>query len=81
MVIAGPPESRSVEWLARRDETDDANPSTGVRDVSNLVAERRRPRSTSTIFPVSEPAGNAAQPFRLPPAPLPYWTVRLNDRG
>ena len=30
------------------------------------------PRSTSTILPASEPGANAAQPFRLPPAPSPY---------
>ena len=35
------------------------------------------PRSTSTTLPASVPAANAAHPFRLPPAPLPYWTGTL----
>ncbi len=31
------------------------------------------PVSTSTIFPLSDPAVKAAQPSRFRPLPSPYW--------
>ena len=39
-----------------------------------LIENEHTPRSTSTIFPVSDPPAKAAQPLRFPPAPLPYCT-------
>src|SRR6185503_9033467 len=43
--------------------------------ILRILSEKAQtPRSTRTIFPVSDPAGNAAHPFRFKPAPFPYWT-------
>ena len=71
----------AFERVARRDQADDADQPAGVADVLDLERE-----VAVTAIDQHDLAGertrrgNAAQPSRLPPAPLPYCSGCLDRR-